>query len=165
MKNYILALLISVPVYVGVIGAHAAPQGNKLPAANGHSLYQYITHTHPYVKWSLWPGTNKYYPGTRPHGALLTTYVNQAALKGIQDQGSNLADGAIIVKENYTPDKTLKVVTVIYKKAGFNSKAKDFFWLKYAPDGKILASGKVPPCIGCHRTAQGSDFLFTNDKK
>jgi hypothetical protein len=53
----------------------------------------------------------------------------------------------------------------MYKKAGFNPDAGDFFWLKYTPDGKIEAEGKVEMCIGCHAKAQGGDFLFTNDKK
>jgi hypothetical protein len=63
------------------------------------------------------------------------------------------------------PDKTLAAVTVMYKKAGYNPEAGDFFWLKYTPDGNIEAEGKAPMCIACHRAAQGGDFLFTNDKK
>lgn len=151
--------LLAIPV-VGLAMSHG-----KMPAAEGKALYEYITKASPYEKWSMWPGKEKLYPGTEPHGALLTTYVNEAALKGINEQGGKLPDGAIVVKENYMPDKKLAAVTVMYKKAGFNPEAGDFFWLKYTPDGKIEAEGKVEMCIGCHAKAQGGDFLFTNDKK
>jgi hypothetical protein len=153
--------LLAIPAIVQAMGWFRA----KLPEAEGKALHEYITQTKPYEKWAMWPGKGKLYQGTEPHGALLTTYVNETALKGIEEQGGELADGAIIVKENYMPDKTLAAVTVMYKKAGYNPEGGDFFWLKYTPDGKIEGEGKVPMCIGCHTAAQGKDFLFTNDKK
>lgn len=151
--------LLAIPAIV------LAMSHGKMPAAEGKALYEYITQTNPYQQWSMWPGKQKLYPGTEPHGALLTTYVNDVALKGFKKWDGGLPDGAIIVKENYMPDKMLAAVTVMYKKAGFNPQAGDFFWLKYTPDGKIEAEGKVEMCIGCHGKAQGGDFLFTNDKK
>jgi hypothetical protein len=151
--------LLAIPIVV------LAMSHGKMPEAEGKALHKYITQTNPYEKWEMWPGKEKLYKGTEPHGALLTTYVNETALKGITDKGGNLADGAIIVKENYMPDKKLAAVTVMYKKAGYNPEAGDYFWLKYTPDGKIEAEGKAPMCISCHRAAQGEDFLFTNDKK
>lgn len=151
--------LLAIPAIVQAM-SHEKP-----PAAEGKALYEYITQTSPYQQWSMWPGKEKLYPGTEPHGALLTTYVNDVALKGFKKWNGGLPDGAIIVKENYMPDKKLAAVTVMYKKAGFNPQAGDFFWLKYTPDGKIEAEGKVEMCIGCHRAAQKGDFLFTNDKK
>jgi len=151
--------LMAVPV-VGLAMSH-----EKMPAAQGQALYEYITQASPYQQWSLWPGKGKLYPGTQPHGAFLTTYVNEAAMQGIKEQGGMLPEGAIVVKENYMPDKKLAAVTVMYKNAGYDPEAGDFFWLKYTPDGKIAAEGKVKTCIGCHGTAKGGDFLFTNDKK
>jgi hypothetical protein len=151
--------LLTIPV-VGLAMSHG-----KMPAAEGKAMHEYITKVNPYEKWSMWPGKEKLYPGTEPHGALLTTYVNEAALKGIKEQGGKLPDGAIVVKENYMPDKKLAAVTVMYKKTGYNPQAGDYFWLKFTPDGKIEAEGKVEMCIGCHRAAQRGDFLFTNDKK
>jgi hypothetical protein len=151
--------LLAVPV-AGLAMSHG-----EMPEAEGKALYEYITKTSPYEKWSMWPGKKALYPGTEPHGALLTTYVNKIALKGFKKWDGVLPDGAIVVKENYMPDKKLAAVTVMYKKAGYDPQAGDFFWLKYTPDGKIEAEGKVPMCIGCHGTAKGGDFLFTNDKK
>lgn len=115
----------------------------EMPAPEGRALSEYITQINPYEQWPLWPGKDKFYQGIEPHGALLTTYVNDPALEGIEEHSGKVADGAIIVKENYMPDKMLAAVTVMYKKDGFNPEAGDFFWLKYAPDGKILAEGKA----------------------
>jgi len=149
--------LLAVPAVV------LAMSHGKMPATEGKALYEYITKTSPYQQWSLWPGKEKLYPGTEPHGALLTTYVNDVALKGFRHWDGGLPDGTIVVKENYMPDKMLAAVTVMYKKSGYNPQAGDYFWLKFTPDGKIEAEGKVEMCIGCHRAAQKGDFLFTND--
>jgi hypothetical protein len=149
--------LLAVPAVV------AAMSHGKMPASEGKALYEYITKTNPYQQWSMWPGKEKLYPGTEPHGALLTTYVNDVALKGFRNWEGGLPDNAIVVKENYMPDKILAAVTVMYKKAGYSPQAGDYFWLKFTPDGKIEAEGRVEMCVGCHRAAQKGDFLFTND--
>jgi len=90
------------------------------------------------------------------------------AIRGIaaEDKAKKgLQDGAIIVKENYMPDKMLAAVTVMYKVKGYNPGAADIFWMKYLPDGKIEASGKVDMCIGCHAKVKGNDYLYTGKVK
>jgi hypothetical protein len=138
-----------------------------MPGADAEKLHQYLTKEKPYTEWKLWPGKGKLYKGTEPHGALLTTYVNDAALKSIKAK-KGLKYGSIIVKENYMPDKMLAAVTVMYKIKGYNPGAGDIFWMKYLPDGKIEASGKsgmVDMCIGCHGKVKGNDYLFTGKVK
>lgn len=164
MKARKIAAFAALAIFVAPIAAQAVTHEKNLPAPEGKAVYQYITQTQPYEKWPMWPGKQKLYPGTEPHGALLTTYVNEPALQALK-KNAPLPDGSIVVKENYTPQKKLAAVTVMYKKAGFNPKAGDYFWLKYGPDGKIESEGKVDGCINCHRSAQGNDFLFTNDAK
>jgi len=65
------------------------------------------------------------------------------------------------VKENYTTDKKLAALTVMYKVKGYSSMAGDWFWAKYLPDGKIAAEGKVVACINCHTTAKANDYVAT----
>lgn len=153
-----LVVVAAAGVMMGAV-AHAG-----MPAADAEKLHSYLTKEKPYTKWKLWPGKGKLYKGTEPHGALLTTYVNDAALKSIKAK-KGLKDGSIIVKENYMPDKMLGAVTVMYKIKGYNPEAGDIFWMKYLPDGKIAASGKVDMCIGCHTKAMGNDYLFTGKVK
>jgi len=153
-----LAVVFSMVLAAGLVSV--AQAGTKAPKADAQQLHEYITKQNPYEKWKLWPGKGKLYKGTEPHGMLLTTYVNDAALNSIKAK-KGLKNGAIIVKENYMPDKKLAAVTVLYKVQGYNSKAGDLFWMKYLPDGKIEASGKVDMCIGCHAKVKDNDYLFT----
>jgi hypothetical protein len=157
-----MATVVAAAFLVMAVNSFAA-----MPGADAEKLHQYLTKEKPYTAWQLWPGKGKLYPGTEPHGALLTTYVNDVALKSIKDQ-KGMADGAIIVKENYMPDKMLAAVTVMYKVKGYNPEVGDWFWMKFAPDGKIEVSGKsgmADMCIGCHAKAKGNDYLFTGTVK
>ena len=106
------------------------------------------------------------YQGTEPHGAVLRTFVNNIAYDAIVNKAGGYPDGAIIVKENYAPDgKQLGAITVMKKTKGFDPKNGDWFWAKYAPDGQVLAEGKVAGCIACHSRARGPDYVFSAQVK
>ena len=139
---------------------HAGGMGMMMPAAEGQALLDHITKTDPYAKWDLMPGTQKMRVGREPHGTLQNVYVNKAAMKAFKDKAGAMPDGAIIVKESYTPDKKPGAVTVMYKKKGFNPEAGDYMWLRYGPDMKIQVQGKAAPCIQCHTQAKANDFVI-----
>ena len=119
-----------------------------------------------------WPDKEVFYKGREPHGALLTTYVNDAALKTIINKKGPMPSGATIITENYTPDKTLDSITRMHKIEGFNPKVNDWFWVKFGPDGKIVTAekygqtlilaGKVAACIECHGGQTANDYIFTS---
>ena len=132
---------------------------------NGPNLWKYITVEKPYTKWDLWPGTEKMYKGTQPHGAFLTTYVSKGAKQAIEKKKGKFANAAIIIKENYMPDKTLAAITVMYKAKSYNPEAGDWFWAKYNPDGSVDKEGKVGGCIKCHSAKADNDWVFTGDIK
>ena len=119
------------------------------------------------------------YTGQHPHGAILDTI-----------QGPINIDGRlhhIIIKRNYggpgvsketvanDPEKYLKAVTVMLKRPGYDPDDKDWFWVKYLPDGSLdknpagmmlagmIAKGKPMGCIACHTAAPGGDMVFTSD--
>ncbi len=135
-----------------------------MPLPAGGDLRHHITGHVPYKTWELWPGKGKLYTGTKPHGALLTTYVNDIALKSL-DKKKGFSNNSIIVKENYTPEKKLAAVTVMYKIKGYDPAGGDWFWAKYDPNFEILAEGKVKGCIACHGTAKDNDYVFTGKVK
>lgn len=146
--------------------SHAPAKGKAaLPAATGKDLWDYLAKVKYRKSFALWPGKGKLYKGTEPHGALLTTYVNKPALAAIKGKKGTMPADSIVVKENYMPDRKLAAITVMYKVAGFNPEAADWFWAKYTPDGKVEKEGKVGGCIGCHGKANGNDFLFTGELK
>jgi hypothetical protein len=142
-------------------GTTTAEEG-KLPPADPRAVYKYITEQNSYKNWDLWPGKGKLYKGKKPHGAFLTTYVNSIALGSIK-AGEVMAGGSIVVKENYTPEKKLAAVTVMYKVKGYNPEAGNWFWAKYGADGSVAKAGKVKGCINCHSARKGNDFIFTGD--
>jgi hypothetical protein len=139
--------------------------GMDLPKADGEAVYQYITQANPYQQWPLFPGKEKLYKGAHPHGAFLTTYVSPDALSAIDNKSGPLPDGSFVIKENYRPDKTLAAVTVMYRVKGYDAEAGDWFWAKYAADGKIQKEGKVTGCINCHASAIQNDWIFTGPVK
>jgi hypothetical protein len=134
----------------------------NLPPADPQVLYKYITQENRYDTWDLWPGKGKLYEGKPPHGAFLTTYLNRSAVRSIKAQ-REMADGAIIVKENYTPEKEIAAVTVMYKIKGYHRVAGDWFWAKYGADGSVQKAGKVDGCINCHGAKKANDYIFTSD--
>jgi len=135
-----------------------------MPGADAQDLYKYIVKVSPYTSWALWPGKGRFYPGREPHGALLTTFVNETAFYSIKNK-TGMAYDSIVVKENYTSDKRLDALTVIYKMKQYNPQAGDWFWAKYAPGGKVVASGKVDACIRCHGEKKANDYIWTGEVK
>lgn len=137
-----------------------APPPATLVGADAAKLHDFITKQSPYTSWELWPGTARFYPGGSPHGALLTTYVNDIAAASIRSQGG-MANGSIIIKENYMPDKTLAALTVMYRISGYNPAGGDWFWVDYTPAGAAEVSGQVLMCIGCHSFVMENEWMFT----
>lgn len=143
----------------------AQPQDMALPKADAQALWAYLQKQDYTKSFRHWPGKDKLYKGIEPHGAWLTTYVNEPALKALNGGGSGpLPAGSIVVKENYLPEKKLAAVTVMYKVEGFDPAHNDWFWLKRSAAGQIEASGKVDGCIGCH-SASRRDYLLTPLKR
>jgi hypothetical protein len=139
--------------------------GMHQPAAEGAAVLEYITKTENYQEWPLWPGKGELYQGQHPHGAFLTTYVSPGALKAIDSKAGTIPAGEFVIKENYSPEKKLAAITVMYKKSGYDPAGGDWFWLKFKPDGTIEKEGKVGGCIGCHAAVKPNDWLFTGPVK
>ncbi len=156
----VLALLVS----LGACARGGSTSGG-LPAADGKAVIDHITQTNPYQGWALWPGKGKLYKGQHPHGAFLTTYLSPGAVQALAAKSGTVPAGEFIVKENYTPEKQLAAITVMYRIKGYNPEGGDWFWLKYAPDGTIEKEGKVDGCINCHTAVQANDWLFTGPIK
>lgn len=151
---------VAIPYEYAIFGHKAT-----MPMADDGDLRHHIISHMPYKKeFKLWPGKGEQYKGTEPHGSLLTTYVNDRAMKSIKDK-SGMLNNSIVVKENYAPNKELMAITVMYKVKGFNPEGGDWFWAKYDANFKTLASGKVDGCLGCHGTVKDNDYIFTGKVK
>ncbi len=168
MKRILVSVLCVVAALLGMAVLSYAVHEEKpsetmaaLPGPDAAKLYDYITKDNPYIKWQLWPGKGRLYAGKEPHGSFLTTYVNNHAYFSAKEKAGEMASSSIIVKENYTTEKKLAALTVMYKIKGYNGSQGDWFWAKYEPYGKVLASGKVEACINCHGSNRANDFIMT----
>lgn len=119
------------------------------------------------------------YEGTDPHGMMLETFYTTATING--------HTGDLVVKRNFgpegvsadevlaDPDGHLGAYTVMFRReAGYDPEDKDWFWVKYLPDGSLdkmpngmpmagqLVKGMDEGCIACHQGG-GEDLVFTSD--
>ena len=140
-------------------------EASGLPDTTGAAMLQYLTAQGYQEAWQLWPGKGELYEGTEPHGMLLTTYLNPAALEALNNKAGSMPDGAIIVKENYMPDGAYDAMTVMYKVPGYNPDHNDWFFTKIGADGAVQEEGRVEGCQACHSARRDNDYIYTGDLK
>jgi len=137
----------------------------ELPEADADALWAHLGDESYTERWAPWPGRGQFYEGTEPHGALLSTYVNAEASDAFETDAPAMPPGAIVVKENYSADRVLQAITVMYKVEGFNPEAGDWFWARFLPDGSVDGGGTLAgtpaACIECHSEAADNDYLRT----
>lgn len=134
----------------------------QMPGADADALWKHITKENLYTKWGFWPDHQGMQPGRAPHGPLHKVYVNSPGLKSARPP---VQYGTIAVKENYTKDKKLAAITVMYKLKGYNPGDGDWVWAKFTPQGKAAKFGKPAGCIGCHGTRSANDFILVHEFK
>jgi len=132
---------------------------------NAQVLWKYMTIENPYQHYPTWPGKEGFYESTMPPGNILKLYVNDIALETIVNKKGIFSDGALLIKENYTDNGKLFLITVMYKAKGFNPAGHDWYWVKYKPDGEARLEGKVDACIDCHVGVANNDYVFTGSIK
>jgi hypothetical protein len=147
------------------------PQASVIADADttGAAIWAHLQQSDYQNTWTLWPGKGELYTGQEPHGMLLTTYLNDIALRALTSRASSMAPGAIVVKENYMPDGTLAAITTMFKVRGYNPDVNDWFFSKHLPSGELdqapngmALEGRLPGCTNCHTAMQTNDYLFTS---
>lgn len=168
MVARIAVLFLPIMLFVACQGE--AEEAN-LPAADANAVMDYVTETDRYTEWGTWPSDqwNDFdvnLVSGAPHGNVVRIYVNDIALEAADSFDGSLPEGSMIVKENYvgtdpqSPGE-LDALTIMYKVAGFNPDAADWFWVKAKPDGsQIDAEGAVEGCIGCHSQQGQRDYVL-----
>lgn len=179
-----VASLAGVVMGVGVLlyspsaTSQAKPFGDEASIAYSKQLWAVLEKARLVGKSAK---ADKPYEGQEPHGAILETLKAKVTVAG--------HTGQVIVKRNYGPaglkisdvsaDRTkhLKAVTVMFKREkGYDADNKDWFWVKFKPDGSLhtnpkgmmlagrVAKGADKGCIACHSAAGDEDYMFTNDE-
>lgn len=130
-----------------------------LSEVSGSRLWQRIFEEEPFASYPSWPGYDGLQPGQSPHGRFHRIYINRSLAGALPARDNRAPDGAIIIKENYGPDRKVSGYTVMAKVSGYNPAVGDWFWAMYSPEGSSLAEGKLTMCIDCH-SASASDFVL-----
>lgn len=156
----------------GYIRASAAGSGGPSPVAQpdttGAAMWAHMQEADYRENWELWPGLGEFYQGNEPHGMLLTTYVNDVAKRALDAGSVLMPEGAVVIKENYMPNRDLAAITVMYKRSGYNAEHNDWFFTKFLPDGSLdtmpngmAMEGRLPGCQNCHMGRQSFDYLYS----
>ncbi len=173
-----LVLLAGAVVLAACGAEEAAPEPEAAPAVvevqvaepdtTGAAMWAHIQESGYQENWELWPEMGEFYTGNAPHGMLLTTRVNSIALQALNAGETVMPAGAVVIKENYMPDRQLAAVTVMYKRPGYNPEHNDWFFTKHLPDGSLdkmpngmEMEGRLPGCQGCHIAKKDADYLYT----
>lgn len=170
MKRVVLSpVMVTGSVLLCMIWATgiAAEDAEKKEQPFDQELWSYLKKVEYEENYSPWPGMkDEFFPGQSPHGAQLKVYVNRHVTKDPSDPPHK----SVVVKENYTSEKKLASITIMYRVRNYDADNKDWYWVKYLPDGKVARmndtklAGKVKGCINCHSSAKGGDYIFMNDE-
>lgn len=133
-----------------------------LPDTTAEAVWSMLTSVGYQDNWTTWPGLGEYYSGNEPHGMLLTTYLNEVALRALESDATSMPVGAVIVKNNFMPDRTLAATTVMVKRPmSYNPDHNGWWWLKRNADGSVDAAGRATGCQNCHGGVADNDYLFS----
>jgi len=143
----------------------AAKPLSKSPDTTAAAVMAYLKDQDYAKTWQLWPDKGQNYRGAPPHGPLMTTYLNPVALDALQKKAGALPDGSIIVKESRSPEGNLVNIAIMYKVKGYDAANRDWYWLEYDAQGKVLFEGKAQICFACHSVQEENDYVYTGPLK
>lgn len=138
------------------------------PDTTGEAIWAHLQEENYAEEWELWPDKGRKYEGQKPHGARLTTLLNDVAYEALMSDASSFPDGSIVVKRNFTPNGDLAAVTTMFKAEGYNEEHADWFFTKHLPSGELdempngmKMEGRLPGCQNCHMAKADNDYIFT----
>ncbi len=113
-----------------------------------------------YTSWDQsadWTGVKPSCDGT--HGPYVQVWYDAAGASLVDGIAAEADDGATFVKEAYDDDATtVKSISAMQKRAGFDADHGDWYWAMYDTDGNASQSGSVSGCYGCHEA--GADYVL-----
>ncbi len=110
-----------------------------------------------YLKWTK---TNKTQFRSKAHKAMITNWVNATGAKTFRSGKGTFPAGSVIAKEGWKKGK-LALVFFMEKRAGYDKDNANWWYGTVSVGGKVMNSGKVASCAGCHAGAD-NDYVFGN---
>jgi hypothetical protein len=119
-----------------------------------------------YESWSQFPEATELTQSATHSNMWVRSFYNETVGTAMEEGTVPLADGAIIVKENYMnkDDPAPMALTVMSKMGG------EWYWVQGTPDGQVFVGpdggameGKnVGMCVMCHSAAQANDYVMSH---
>jgi hypothetical protein len=130
--------------------------------------------------YQAWAITSDAYKSAAPHGMFVKIYYNVVNVDGkpyhvIVKDNFGGEEATLEMVEKMPADHLMAVTVMVQREAGYDPDNKDWFWVKYAPDGTVdknpqgmalagrVAKGMKAGCIACHAKAADGDYIFIND--
>ena len=140
------------------------------PDTTGEAIWAHLQEENYAEEWELWPDKGRKYEGQKPHGAMLTTVLNDVAYEALMSDATSFPDGSIVVKRNFKPNGELAAVTTMFKVDGYNPDHADWFFTKHLASGELdempngmKMEGRLPGCQNCHMSKADNDYIFTGE--
>lgn len=112
---------------------------------------------------ALLPGSHLWMYGSRMADYYTIDRANALAVKGAAEGVKHVrrfVPGSLYIKENFNDRRILKTVTAMLKVPGYDAADRNWLMAAYAPNGRVIAYGRVQTCISCHAQARATDFTF-----
>ena len=111
-----------------------------------------------YLKWTR---TNKQQFRSKAHKAMITNWVNATGVKTFRAGKGTYRVGSVIAKEGWKKGKLALVFFMEKRGSGYDKNHADWWYGTVSAGGKVMNSGKVASCAGCHAGAD-NDYVFGN---
>lgn len=125
--------------------------------AEAEALWTEIQGYEGWAQLEAWAGVKASCDGT--HGPYVQIWHDDGAATLVEDGEPVAPDGATVVKEAYDDDAgTIRSVSVMQKREGYDPGNGDWFWAMYGADGSVSQAGSLSGCYGCHEG--GADYVL-----
>lgn len=129
--------------------------GEREPASRRVATGTILRRTADYPSWARFDEHRDGAVKSRGHHALwVVAYYNDVAAPAVSGRLDAFPPGSIIVGENRAePDGPPVALSMMAKRA------QGWHWIEHGPDGTVMMTGELEPCMGCHSRAQ-RDMVF-----
>ena len=144
----------------GCTGPPVDTGGEDPDALLAEELFEAIS---SYRDWPQHPDFAGVQVSDAGHGPTVQLWLNTLASEALV-AGDGVPDGGILVKEGYGDEVVgdLSVVTVMWKRDGYDPDHADWFWARFDPEtDEATHAGQESACYSCHESLdEDGDYLL-----
>ena len=120
-----------------------------------------------FPKWKKFHKLNTILLHSHAHNALVDIYINNIATKYYIEKKSFFPEGSILIKPLYKKvgrEHLARLVVMVKMYKNYDSSHNDWWYGVYDEKGTtVWFEGRIKSCIKCHKLAEKTDYLFSQD--